>query len=245
MQQVEEPELVSAFPAPPVFFSLYTDGADAGPTPPPPLKPTYHSFGTPYSTEDAVPDLLPDDKKVYPKDYNVKDEMKKVNRSLMYSFLELIDVLILNPTKFNAKLDDIEQLFLNMHNLINAYRPHQARETLIDLLKQQIQDRRDASAEIRQIVQNAKDAVQTAHAALDTSLDVKCDDPMDGTTLTTPSSTSSVATPGSSDMTAEEAADLAAATAHNEARQRTQDDQDQFFATCQAIVDAMAVSHSL
>ncbi|ETV97265.1 hypothetical protein, variant [Aphanomyces invadans] len=152
MQQVEEPELVSAFPAPPVFFSLYTDGADAGPTPPPPLKPTYHSFGTPYSTEDAVPDLLPDDKKVYPKDYNVKDEMKKVNRSLMYSFLELIDVLILNPTKFNAKLDDIEQLFLNMHNLINAYRPHQARETLIDLLKQQIQDRRDASAEIRQYV---------------------------------------------------------------------------------------------
>ncbi|RHY04146.1 hypothetical protein DYB25_010817 [Aphanomyces astaci] len=125
MNQPEEPELVSAFPAPPAFVSLYADGPDAGPPPPPPLKPTYHSFGTPYSTEDAVPDLIPDDKKLYATDHNVKDEMKKVNRSLMYSFLELVDVLILNPTKFNAKLDDIEQLFLNMHNLINAYRPHQ------------------------------------------------------------------------------------------------------------------------
>lgn len=53
------PEIVSEFPAPPAFFALYRDGADSGPPPPAPLAPTYHMFGTPFSTLDAVPDLLP------------------------------------------------------------------------------------------------------------------------------------------------------------------------------------------
>lgn len=74
----------------------------------------------------------------------------------------------------------MEQLFLNMHNLINAFRPHQvltclstrprtsllslrasatgdltacvspqARETIIQMLKAQIQERRDAAQDIR------------------------------------------------------------------------------------------------
>ncbi|KAF0690288.1 Aste57867_18314 [Aphanomyces stellatus] len=233
----EEPELVSAFPAPPAFMSLYADGADAGPPPPPPLKPTYHSFGTPYSTEDSVPDLLPDDKKLYASTHNIKDEMKKVNRSLMYSFLELIDVLILNPTKFNAKLDDIELLFLNMHNLINAYRPHQARETLIDLLKQQVQERKDAAQDIRRVVDESKQAVQTAHAALDAEAPFEVsDDPMDGSTAGVASDTA--------DESAS-AADAAALALVEEAKQKAQDEQDQFFGTCQAILDSSAMSHSV
>jgi hypothetical protein len=62
----ERPEIVSEFPAPPAFFALYKDGKDAGPAPPEPMTPTYHMFGTPYSTEDIVPDLLPQEgKKVY------------------------------------------------------------------------------------------------------------------------------------------------------------------------------------
>lgn len=55
----DAPEIVSEFPAPPAFFALYRDGATAGPPPPAPLAPTYHMFGTPYSTQDVVPDLLP------------------------------------------------------------------------------------------------------------------------------------------------------------------------------------------
>lgn len=47
------------------------------------------------------------------------------------------------------KLDDLELLFLNMHNLINAFRPHQARETIIEMLKAQIQERREAALDIR------------------------------------------------------------------------------------------------
>lgn len=58
---VEEkgPEIVSAFPLPPAFFTLYKEGVGCGPSPPEPMQPTYHMFGTPFSTMDAVPDLLP------------------------------------------------------------------------------------------------------------------------------------------------------------------------------------------
>jgi hypothetical protein len=83
----EAPEIVSEFPAPPAFFSLYRDGADAGPAPPQPMAPTYHMFGSPFSTQDVVPDLLPGDgRKLYapggeaePAAANVdyKAEMKK------------------------------------------------------------------------------------------------------------------------------------------------------------------------
>ncbi|KAG9405300.1 Mediator of RNA polymerase II transcription subunit 7 [Aphanomyces cochlioides] len=234
----DEPELVSAFPAPPTFFNLYADSADAGPAPPAPLKPTYHSFGTPYSTEDAVPDLLPDDKKLYEPTHNVKEEMKKVNRSLMFSFLELIDVLIMNPTKFNAKLDDIELLFLNMHNLINAYRPHQARETLIELLKQQLQERKDAAAEIRRTIEESKQAVLAAHSALDVET------PFEITDAPSMDVASAAASPNIVQDAAADA-DAAASSLLEEERQRNQEEHDQFFASCQAILDSSALSHSV
>ena len=66
-EQPEEdaPEIVSEFPAPPKFFVLYADGEASGPAPPEPMSPTYHMFGSPYSTHDVVPDLLQPGKKLY------------------------------------------------------------------------------------------------------------------------------------------------------------------------------------
>lgn len=62
----EAPEIVSEFPAPPKFFVLYREGAGAGPAPPQPMAPTYHMFGSPFSTQDVVPDLLQGDgRKLY------------------------------------------------------------------------------------------------------------------------------------------------------------------------------------
>lgn len=179
---VEEdvPEIVSEFPAPPKFFALYADGAESGPLPPEPMVPTYHMFGSPYSTQDVVPDLLPQPgKKLYapqgedgdsdgtPIDY--KTEMKKINCSLLANFIELVDVLIKKPAMFNEKLDDVELLFLNLHNLINAFRPHQARETVIQMLKTQVQERRDAAREIRRTIDKSRQAVERVHGELHNS----------------------------------------------------------------------------
>lgn len=83
-EEDEGPELVSEFPNPPAYFELYADGQDAGPIPPTPMSPTYHMFGTPYSTKDVVPDLLPqEEKKLYLKEtqdlsaVDFKHEIKK------------------------------------------------------------------------------------------------------------------------------------------------------------------------
>jgi len=100
-------ELVSTYPAPPAFMALYADGVENGPPPPALLKPTYHTFGSVYSTLDSVPDLLEacPEKKVYAlENTNYKMELKKVNKSLVYSFVELVDVLVINPTKFKYVL---------------------------------------------------------------------------------------------------------------------------------------------
>ncbi|KAG3118302.1 hypothetical protein PI124_g1372 [Phytophthora idaei] len=179
-QEDAAPEIVSEFPAPPKFFTLYADGVESGPVPPEPMEPTYHMFGSPYSTQDVVPDLLPQPgKKLYapqgkdgdgaPVDY--KAEMKKINRSLLANFVELVDVLIKKPAMFNEKLDDVELLFLNMHNLINAFRPHQARETVIQMLKTQVQERRDATRDIRRTIDESRQAVERVHGELHESMD--------------------------------------------------------------------------
>ena len=49
--QETEVEIVSEFPNPPTYFDLYKDGVSSGPSPPTPMEPTYHMFGTPYSTK--------------------------------------------------------------------------------------------------------------------------------------------------------------------------------------------------
>jgi len=76
-----------------------------------------------------------------------KGELKKLNRSILICFLELLDILIDNPAspavsclatniscvnmipnlfQRNQKIKDLTDLFINMHHLINEFRPHQA-----------------------------------------------------------------------------------------------------------------------
>ena len=66
----------------------------------------------------------------------------------------------------SEKLDKMELLFLNMHNLINAFRPHQARETVIQILKTQVQERRDAARDIRRTIDESRQAVEHVHGKL-------------------------------------------------------------------------------
>ncbi|TYZ66533.1 hypothetical protein PybrP1_006385 [[Pythium] brassicae (nom. inval.)] len=171
------PEIVSEFPAPPAFFVLYRDGADSGPPPPAPLTPTYHMFGTPYSTLDAVPDLLPQPgRKLYAPEGAASSAASSASGSPSSAAGAAGGAQPVEPHEDervdykaqmkNDKLDDLELLFLNMHNLINAFRPHQARETIIEMLKAQIQERRDAAQDIRRTIDESRKAVELVHADL-------------------------------------------------------------------------------
>ena len=62
-------------------------------------------------------------------------------RSIMLSYVALLGIVASNPTSphKDEKLKDILTMVTNMHALINEYRPHQARETLIGKMEEQVE----------------------------------------------------------------------------------------------------------
>lgn len=64
--------------------------------------------------------------------------LKKFAKSILLNYLELIGILAMNPTQFGDKIEHLIRLFYNSHTLINEYRPHQARETLIMMMEEQL-----------------------------------------------------------------------------------------------------------
>jgi mediator of RNA polymerase II transcription subunit 7 len=68
--------------------------------------------------------------------------LKRIMRSILLNFLDLVGVMSEDPQQGDAKISDLETLFLNAHQLVNEYRPHQARETLILQMEEQIERKR-------------------------------------------------------------------------------------------------------
>lgn len=68
--------------------------------------------------------------------------LKRIARSILLNFLELTGILSEEPELYEDKINDLENLFINAHQLVNEYRPHQARETLILLMEDQIERKR-------------------------------------------------------------------------------------------------------
>lgn len=65
-------------------------------------------------------------------------------RSLLLCNVKLLGIMASDPTSAmkSATLDDMLTLVTNMHALINEYRPHQARETLIEKMEAQVERKR-------------------------------------------------------------------------------------------------------
>jgi MED7 protein len=57
---------------------------------------------------------------------------------MLLNYLELIGIISQDPTCAELKLQHLTTLFLNAHHIINEYRPHQARETLILMAEERI-----------------------------------------------------------------------------------------------------------
>ncbi|KAK4971860.1 Mediator of RNA polymerase II transcription subunit 7 [Elasticomyces elasticus] len=78
----------------------------------------------------------------------------KIVRSILLNFLELIGLLSQDPTLYAEKIDTLQTLFYNAHHAVNEYRPHQARETLIIMMEEQLSKATDEAAGVK--TQNAK-----------------------------------------------------------------------------------------
>jgi len=113
--------------------------------PPPPSNAAEHytTFGQKQVIDPTKPSSLPLDQLLFDPNQPKLDHaflLKKLTKSLLLNFLELTTLLSLDPTQYQEKLDDIRQLFLNIHVVINMYRPHQARESAKDLLESRLED---------------------------------------------------------------------------------------------------------
>lgn len=135
----EQPSTVLAYPLPPLQYINSID-PDNLPAPPSPItEGEYYMFGQRISLDDAIiepldkgTNLKSPAKRLYPREYDHKKELKKINASILVNFLDLIDVLVQCPNHKmrEDKCNDLLTLFINFHHLINELRPHQARETL-------------------------------------------------------------------------------------------------------------------
>ncbi|GAD97593.1 mediator of RNA polymerase II transcription subunit 7 [Paecilomyces variotii No. 5] len=75
----------------------------------------------------------------------------KISKSLLLNFLEFIGILSVAPEQFEPKLEDMRNLFVNAHHLLNLYRPHQARESLILMMEEQLHKTKEEIEEIDQV----------------------------------------------------------------------------------------------
>lgn len=70
------------------------------------------------------------------------DALTKINQLLLVKFLELVRILTKDPSRWASKYEEIETIIFYFHHIINTYRPHQARQTIITILENQINRRK-------------------------------------------------------------------------------------------------------
>ncbi|KAK1483426.1 hypothetical protein CTAM01_13413 [Colletotrichum tamarilloi] len=134
----------------------------------PPAEPpagTWKVLGGNYTLDDKLPSLEEGEiKRLVPAHSEEKDgkhldrafELKKMAKSLLLNFLELVAVMATVPDDAAAKIEDLRTIFINFHHVLNEYRPHQARESAIALMQSNLDRTRAETAAIRAQVDTAK-----------------------------------------------------------------------------------------
>lgn len=77
--------------------------------------------------------------------------LKRIAKSLLLNFLELMGIMSINPEQYAEKIQDLRTLFINFHHLLNEYRPHQARESLIMMMEDQLERSNSETAGIERM----------------------------------------------------------------------------------------------
>jgi len=62
--------------------------------------------------------------------------------------------------QYPSKLEDLRVLFVNAHHLINEYRPHQARETLIGIMEGELVRKRGEIEGVRRMGERVEELLR-------------------------------------------------------------------------------------
>ncbi|KAI9488969.1 MED7 protein-domain-containing protein [Zychaea mexicana] len=143
----------SAWPDPPYLYKRYTkENLEKLQQ----AKKTGEFPETPISQSPPAPDFLLQslEPPAPPTDsYTIFDQRWQVHEQLQplseLGFLDLLDVLVKDPEQYGERIENISTIFINMHHILNEYRPHQARETLRLLMENQIAKKKRLAAELR------------------------------------------------------------------------------------------------
>ncbi|KAG8628939.1 hypothetical protein KVT40_002804 [Elsinoe batatas] len=130
--------------------------------PEPPADEKYKSFGVQLDLNQPDISLAAAGiTQIYPYSPASTDPTSKLialSRAIILNYLELVGIISNNPEESAEKIEDLQTLFYNAHDLINQYRPHQARESLILMMEEQLAR---AKADI-QAVQDSKEKLGEA-----------------------------------------------------------------------------------
>jgi mediator of RNA polymerase II transcription subunit 7 len=130
--------------------------------PAPPASGDYRLFGTYRTTRDYLRPLSETDiPQLYPSstapessaDWTLDRQsyLKNLTRSILLSFLELVGMLSENSNEAGRKQKEIRDLYANALHVINEYRPHQARESLILRMEDEVERGRKEIEDVQKL----------------------------------------------------------------------------------------------
>ncbi|OBA23515.1 MED7-domain-containing protein [Metschnikowia bicuspidata var. bicuspidata NRRL YB-4993] len=178
--------ITSLYPPPPPYYKYFTpenlaqykEWTNSSPDTPlpgelrlqvPPEVPSadqYRGYGSVWSLENKLPSLKDlgwrqlyrDEDETITSKAKI-EELHKLLDSLLLNFLELVASVSVEPGKFYVKIEHLKLILINMNHLLNTYRPHQTRESLIMLLQSQIDSKKAEIAEMDLVTRAVKQAI--------------------------------------------------------------------------------------
>ncbi|KAI9017375.1 MED7 protein-domain-containing protein [Gaertneriomyces semiglobifer] len=132
--------------------------------PPRPIEGHYEIFGAAHTTDQLVKSLRESgETQLYSdKPLHFGDVLGNLVKALLANLVQLVDVLATRPEQHAFKIQQVRQLLVNIHHVINLYRQHQARDTVRLILEQQIARRRSMTARLRSHCADLRNQLQAS-----------------------------------------------------------------------------------
>lgn len=119
----------------------------------------YSVFGMQLTTKLTLPNLEDANvEKLYSKDLNV--EIKNLLASALLKFVDILDTLALDPLSSGPPTNDLNTIMLNLMHIIGQFRSHQSLETIKLMQQNQIEQTRQKTKQIKQLILKFKQVFQ-------------------------------------------------------------------------------------